>query len=225
MIRYENPVWNTETHSYDYVVTTVGVGSTLYVISETERIMSDVWESVTRAYYFTPEGIQNICIDYYSDSRRMKPQVTLDADYELAISEFHARALDRARQERRAAHERGAQHTAVKGREVVVTRGRSHVGVRGQVVVIKEMMYRAGYRSTLQNKLAIALDDEMTIWTAPNGRQYPVHKNVAWVWAHNCRVADHKIDETAVLAEAKTMAARETAEFRASCVRYGALAA
>lgn len=223
MIRYENPVWNTETHSYDYVVTTVGVGSTLYVISETERIMSDVWESVTRAYYFTPEGIQNICIDYYSDSRRMKPQVTLDADYELAISEFHARALDRARQERRAAHERGAQHTAVKGREVVVTRGRSHVGVRGQVVVIKEMMYRAGYRSTLQNKLAIALDDEMTTWTAPSGRQYPVHKNVAWVWSHNCQVADFTVNEAEIEQEAQAEANRKTQQFRQTCIKHGAL--
>ena len=223
MIRYENPVWNTATNTYDYVVTTVGVGTTLFIRTKTERVMSDVWESVTRAYYSTPEGIQSVCVDHY-DTRRMKPEVTMDADYEGVIGEFGARALDRALEVRRAAHEREAEHTAVKGREVVVTRGRSHVGVRGQVVVIKEMMYRAGYRSTLQNKLAVALDDEMTTWTAPNGRQYPVHKNVAWVWAHNCRVADHKIDETAVLAEAKTMAARETAEFRANCVRYGALA-
>lgn len=224
MIRYETPVWNTETRSYDYVVTTVGVGTTLFIRTETERVMSDVWESVTRAYYSTPEGIQSVVIDHY-DTRRMKPEVTMDADYEGVIGEFGARALGRALEVRRAAHEREAEHTAVKGREVVVTRGRSHVGVRGQVVVVKEMMYRAGYRSTLQNKLAIALDDEMTTWTAPNGRQYPVHKNVAWVWAHNCRVADHKIDEAAVLAEAKTMAARETAEFRANCVRHGALAA
>ena len=221
MIRYENPVWNTATNTYDYVDTTVGVGSTLYVISETERIMSDVWEWVTRAYYYTPEGIQNVCVDHH-DSRRRKPQVTLDADYELAISEFHARALDRARQERRAAHERGAEHTAVKGREVVVTRGRSHVGVRGRVVVIKEMMYRAGYRSTLQNKLAVALDDEMTTWTAPNGRQYPVHKNVAWVWAHNCQVADFTVNEVEIEQEAQAVAQRETEEFRNRCRRSGA---
>ena len=224
MIRHEVKNWDATTGKLVAETRTDGVGTTVYTTTESERIMSDVWEYVTRAYYWTGEGLSSVNITRW-DNSEPTAEVTHDADYDTVIREFHARALEHAIQDRRIAHEREAEYTAVKGREVVVIKGRDHVGVRGRVAVVKEMTYRAGYRTQILPKLAVALDDEMTTWTAPNGRQYPVHKNVVWVWAHNCRVANHVVDEAQVLAEARVIADRKTAEFRGTCIRYGALAA
>ena len=72
-------------------------------------------------------------------------------------------------------------------------------------------------KTSLEMKLGIALDDEMTTYTAKNGKQYPTHKNIVWVWARNCDVVNPEIDADYVKTLAMRDAEREVAEVK-SCI-------
>lgn len=184
MIKYQEYDWQTQKHNEKIV----GLGTTLYVRTETERVMSDVWDYVTRVYYWDPQvsKILNVFIDGCGQPENV--EYTFDADMEKLLPEIYEanymRFLDIERQN----VEAEAMVPSVRGRFVQVTRGRSHKGQKGKVVVVKQMAYNAGYRSYMTDKLGIALDDEMGTYVAKNGKTYPTHKNMIWAWAQNCEV-------------------------------------
>lgn len=201
---------------YDYVTHVVGAGTTLYVKTESERVMSDVWEYIERAYYLDENGnISSVC----TDSRDF--ECTIDADYDAAFAAYRKTVFDRELALARESADAMAGITAVKGRTVRVTRGRNAVGTVGKVVVIKEMVYNAGWRGRLANKLAIALDDEMTTWISPSGKSYPVHKNIVWAWAFNCEVVDPTPDYSAAARTANYNADLAVDRLKRDCKTYG----
>lgn len=206
--------------TYDYVTHVVGEGSTMFVKSESERVMSDVWEYIERVYYMDENGtISSVC----TDSRDC--EYTIDADYDAALAKYRKVVFDRELQVARRDAEDSAAVTAVKGQIVKVSRGRTAQGTVGKVVVIKEMMYNAGWRGRPANKLAIALDDEMTTWISPSGKSFPVHKNIVWVWAFNCEVVDPTPDYSDTVRRANSAADLAVNRLRRDCEMYGKMAA
>ena len=178
---------------------TLGVGTTLYVRAETERVMSDIWETVTRAYYWDRETgkLANMYLSSMENT-----EVVFDGNVdeiaELMRKAYYPRYVARFTM---AAEDEASKPT--KGSVVKVVSGKSYKGAVGKVVVVIDREYNMGYRSSLEEKFGIALDDEMTTYVAKNGKTYPTHKNIAWVWARNCKLAEKpKIDEKAVAARA-----------------------
>jgi hypothetical protein len=104
-----------------------------------------------------------------------------------------------------------------KGRMVRVVRGKTGKGSEGKVVVSIERPYGMGYRTSYENKLGIALDDEMTTYVAKNGKTYPTHKNMIWVWARNCEVIEPQVDIEDVTYRANSMTDREVANLQQKC--------
>lgn len=99
-------------------------------------------------------------------------------------------------------------HAAVprKGSMVEVVAGRTGKGTKGKVVAIIQRPYNAGWRSTMQEKVAIATSDVMVMKMASNGKAYANHRDVVWVWARNVKVTDlPEID----VAELQQMAERQ----------------
>ena len=193
------------------VTETVGVGTTLYTKSNTERVMSDVWEWITSAYYWD--------IDSHSMKSIWLGETTecvIDGHFDAIKNDFFAAAFKRYL----AYHTRKAEeiaNTPDKGRTVKVVRGKTSKGVVGKVVVAIERPYSMGWKTSLEMKLGIALDDEMTTYTAKNGKQYPTHKNIVWVWARNCDVVNPEIDTDYVKTLAMRDAEREVFEVK-SCI-------
>jgi hypothetical protein len=188
--------------TYNYVTKAneehvVGVGTTMYVYTQTERIMSDVWESVTRVYYWDGERINSVALSYECYDAPVK--YTIDADLDSILPQVEAQYLDANlnRRIREAEHEAGK--VVVKGREVRVARGRKEVGKVGKVVSVKDGVYGT--------QLAIALDDTKGPITTKDGRQFTWYTNVIWIAAKNCDVANMVVDHAAV----KHAAERDTA--------------
>ena len=200
-----------------------GVGTTLFTKTESERVMSDIWEYVQRTYYIAEDGrLTNVITDVSGFDRNSKVEITFDADYDAAFALYRKYRYETALDYRVEQANIQSEYPAVKGREVKVARGRNNRGVIGKVVVVKEMQYNAGYRSSIENKLAIALDDEMTVWTSPNGKQYPCHKNIVWVWARNCVVVNPQPDLVDAKAQANRDADKDLRTLQENCRRLGA---
>jgi hypothetical protein len=195
MIRFKRIV-DFKTGSKETV--TVGVGTTLYTRAETERVMSDIWETVNRAYYWNAEK-GKLDNTYISD--REDTEIVIDGNVDAVAEEMRKAYYPRYVEKFTAEAEYDASKP-MRGSEVKVVRGKSHRGAVGKVVVSIEREYNMGYRSSLETKFGIALDDEMTTYVAKNGKTYPTHKNIAWVWARNCEVINPKIDEKAIAAKA-----------------------
>ena len=182
-----------------YVRRTVGVGTTLYTLNESERVMSDVWEYVWRGYYWDGQRITNHWLNSNpDDDARWKTTHVIDADYDTILPQVYAKLLHCQRGIAREKLEAKAADPAVRGRTVRVTRGRTARGAQGTVVAVIERPYNAGYRSSLQHKLGVALDDVTEPYTAANGRVYQRHVNMVWVWAMNCQVVDPLVDAAEV---------------------------
>lgn len=190
MITYERTVDYDKNGNANKVTVTEGVGTTLYITLESERIMSDVWETVTKAYYWNRESksLKSTWVD--------NAAVVVDADFAALESEMYDAFFAKEHDNAFRAAEDDSFLTAVRGREVIVTGGRdkSLMGKSGKVAVVKEMVYGMGYRSALRPKLGIALDDEK-VMVERNGRVYENYKNMIWVWAHNCEVVSPAITD------------------------------
>lgn len=168
------------------VPVTIGAGTTLFIKTESEQIMSDIWEMITKAFYWDP--VANAIREQWLDD---DTKVVVDADLDTVLpaiekaeySKFLARELESAKDY--------AENPAVRDRMVRVVRGKDKKvkGATGKVVVVKDMYYNMGYRSSVQPKLGIALDDEK-IDVVKNGRTFSSYKNMIWVWAHNCEVVN-----------------------------------
>ena len=164
-----------------------GVEQTLYsnstylVLNESVQVMSDIWEYMPVAYSINERGGIDgqalygdaiATIDVSEDAYLRHRDFVYSTNLEYLTHKWEAQAQD----------------PAEKGRVVKVVRGKTSRGTQGKVVAVIQRPYSMGYRSSNEPKLAIALNDEMTTYTAKNGKQYPTHKNIVWVWARNCVV-------------------------------------
>lgn len=198
--------WSNETCRHeDMGRVTEHVGRSVYVATETVRVMSDVWEDELFLYSIKDDGtLSRDGLTGYSDNLEDRPNWTIDATAE-------AFELYRARQEEdqytKLVQNTNAEYAdpSFKGRVVKVVAGRdkSVIGKVGKVVVVMQRPYGMGYRSSLRNKLGIALSPRMVDKVMPNGKVFKNHADMIWVWAHNCEVEN---PQTADLAKCREMA-------------------
>ena len=57
----------------------------------------------------------------------------------------------------------------------------------------------------------------MTTYVAKNGKTYPTHKNMIWVWARNCEVIEPQVDIEDVTYRANSVTDREVANLQHKC--------
>ena len=213
MIKFSQRNW--ETKAVETVV--LGVGTTLFEQGESVRVMSDIWEWQNIVYFWDGERVASRASTWEYQTADEKVEVTFDADLSAVLPQIREYYFQRAlRRETSMAEQRALQMN--KGTVVRVTRGKVGVGTVGKITAVSTKTY--GYRNTV-TKFAVALDDEMTTFTGSNGRQYPCHKNVVWVYSHNCEVADMTIDTAAVLRIANEEADRETSRVEQRARRHG----
>jgi hypothetical protein len=194
------------------VTETIGVGTTLYTQANSERIMSDVWEWITSVYYWDPASgsVKSMWLDE-------RAEYTIDCEFATIANDVRRAFYLRNLKYHTERAERAAQ-VPDKGRTVKVVRGKTAKGAEGKVVVAIERPYQMGWRTNLELKLGVALDDEMTTYVAKNGKTYPTHKNIAWVWARNCEVVNPEIDLAEVDRRAAADTEREVAEIQRKAV-------
>jgi len=197
----------------------VGIGTTLYTQGNSERVMSDVWEWITSAYYWDAES-KTIKSVWLNDD----VEYTIDGDIESLAADIRQAVYNRHFEHRM---NRAIQNSKIaeKGSVVKVVSGRTAKGTVGKVVVAIERPYTTGWRSNLEMKFGIALDDEMTTYTARNGKQYPTHKNIVWVWARNCEVVDPKIDVPTATRLAESDTDIEMNTLMKNCCKFATAAA
>jgi hypothetical protein len=166
----------------------IGQGTTMYIRTESEQVMSDIWEYVTKAFYWDGKVVREQWLD--NDA-----VVKVDADFDSLLPEIEAAEYARFLKVELENAEDEAGNPAKRDRLVRVVGGRDKAlkGKEGRVVVVKEMQYGMGYRAVMRDKLGIALDDEK-VTVERNGRVYENYKNMIWVWAHNCEVVTPEPD-------------------------------
>jgi hypothetical protein len=202
------------------VPVSLGVGTTLYIASESEQIMSDMWEYVTKAFYWDGKVVREQWLD--NDA-----VVKVDADFDSLLPEIEAAEYAKFLKVELGNAENEAGNPAKRGRLVRVVGGRDKAlkGKEGRVVVVKEMQYGMGYRAVWRNKLGIALDDEK-VTVERNGRVYENYKNMIWVWAHNCEVVNPEPDvfyaEKCAKARTESYIATLKANIARSIPKFGA---
>jgi ribosomal protein L24 len=182
----------------EMVDTTVGIGATLRVWEGEIQVMSDVWDWCTFATYWDEEAGLIRKISYVKSA-------TVDATPEALAkvkAYFYSLALEEAQRE--AAITAAA---AGKGDTVTVTSGRFNLGTTGKVVATVQKPYGMGYRAPIETKFGIALTDEKVKVKAANGKVYENYKDVIWVWARNCSLAEARpVDTVEVAARAARLA-------------------
>lgn len=192
----------------------VGVNNTLFIETAVERVMSDIWENVTRAYFFNEET-GHIESRWYDNSDEYKMELTFDANRKNVIQSVGVRSYNRhyANALRNAQYE--ASNVAVKGRIVRVNRGRKVAkGTEGKVFFVKEGQYGV--------QLGLALDDELETRTSANGKSYQSYKNVVWVAASNCDVVNPEdyVNLEEVASSAQSRANADIRELKARFERW-----
>lgn len=180
-ITYTVETFNTETRKYDRSSKTIAVGCTLDTWGGTIQVMFDEWASTTYASYWdeAEQRVKQIC---------EVSNVTVDATPEVLekVRAFYfnlylQRAINDAQNE---------AARIVKGSVVEVARGRQGKGTKGKVVVVIQRPYGMGYRSSLENKFAIATSDRKVKVPAANGKVYENYADVVWAWGRNCDLVE-----------------------------------
>jgi hypothetical protein len=169
---------------------TVGEGTTLYWRSESVQVMSDIWDWLPVAYYEENGSIAQRILNMETDT------VVVDATSDV-FDRIYNKEYSRLFEREKSRIDDDAEDPAVRGRIVKVVSGRTAKGTVGKVVARIERQYGMGYRSSLQYKLGIALDDEMVDFHHPSGKVFKNHKNMVWVWALNCEVVNPQVDYSA----------------------------
>ena len=197
MITYTRTAGYDKNGNPEKVVSTIGVGTTLYITCESEQVMSDMWEMMTKAYYW--DRVAKTIKSAYVDNGDV---AVVDANVSEFESEIFTKNYNALLEKYNTEAEYDSKNPAMRGRKVVVTAGRgkdkTNVGKIGTVAVVKDMMYGMGYRSVLRPKLGIALSDVKEAFVAPNGKTYMNHKDIIWVWAHNCEVVNPVVEPAVI---------------------------
>jgi hypothetical protein len=169
----------------------VGVGSTLFIATETVQVMSDVWEQEERIYYVTETGaLSSACVPY-AHSQYYAVEFAIDADFAaLEKSIFDNQYKIEHRNALNAAESRACD-IFVRGRELRINRGRKFpVGTIGKVVGWVENQWGIS--------VGIALDDVTETVTTKNGKTYERNTNVIWVSSRNLVVHQPVFDQNEV---------------------------
>lgn len=156
----------------------VSTGMVLVVESNTYQVMSDVWETGTRAIVWNAQERKPEYLDWIIEG-------TVDATPEVvqAYKEFLIRKRFNELERKALAD----AEVIVKGDTVQVVKGRAGKGASGKVVVNMNAYYRAGYSGYTAQKLAIATSDVMVEKVMPNGKVFQNYRDMIWVWAMNCK--------------------------------------
>ena len=182
------PITKTVTNPYpskDKTTTTFAEGMTLRVWQGSVQVMSDVWEMSMFAEYWD-DATQSVQTESWLE------RATVDAPPDVvakAEAWLYARLYDAAFQKNKALEEQEARRI-VKEAQVRVVAGRTSKGTEGKVVVVLQRSYGMGYRSTVEDKLAIATSEVKVKVAAANGRVYDNYRDVVWVWARNCELVE-----------------------------------
>ena len=182
------------------------------VVDQSYRIMSDVWGTADFALVWdeataSPKQIlvnvydmqgynwvpTKIIVDATPEVRAAYEQWLVNVQFNHLVS----RAEDAARE-------------IEKGAIAKVVKGRNAQGTQGKVVVKMKATYGMGWQSRVLDKLGIATSDVMFKKALSNGKVVDAHRDMIWVWAHNCQRVDvAPVDKDALLEQAKAWAARE----------------
>lgn len=180
-------------------------GATLKVYTQTDQVMSDVWEDNRYALVWDGKEAKSIYLGEGSSA-------TVDATPEV-IEAYRASLYATALHIAKNNAERIAKQP-MSGKRIRVTKGRTDKGLEGLVVYSKEMSYGMGYRAAWKPKLCVTRDGEYTVEKTRTGREYRKYVNVAWVWAQNVIVTDweSRMPSEAELAERAKYAADSVVE-------------
>jgi ribosomal protein L24 len=176
------------------------------------RIMSDVWGTAHFAVVWDAENnraehvLVAIC-DQGCWGQKAIVEVDATPDVVEAYRNYKAERAYAATYERLHEEAEAEAMAIAKGDLVQVKRGRNAKGVSGKVVAVIQRQYQAGWKSSVQDKLAVATSDEM-VEVLRNGKVYRNHKDVVWVWKHNV----DKMNVPAIDLEAIRAAASEAAD-------------
>lgn len=176
-------------------VNTFAEGAVLAVTKgESVRIGFDDWGTADYALFWNAEESRpaKIMLNEYSPmyGGDQSPKSFAEVDATAEVRElYRAYLVEQAFNKLMSEAENDAAIPR-KGSVVEVVAGRTGKGIKGKVVAVIHRPYNAGWRSTLQEKLAIATSDVMVKKMASNGKVYENHRDVVWVWARNVKVAD-----------------------------------
>lgn len=180
--------------------------------------ISDYDYYTKRALYFDPVKNQPIWVgidtNYGSREFTGPNTATVDADddtkkmYLSYLTQSICDDLVRREQEYNDRIEVGCQVQVVRGRNVPK-------GAKGKVVHSMLRPYGQGFRPSNRPKICIATSDVMIDVVGKNGKTYKNHKDVVWVWEHNCDRIDSKpANQNEALRRAQEMA---TEQFNKIC--------
>jgi hypothetical protein len=193
-------------------------GCVIYVGHRSTQLMSDVWGTSLEAIYWdeASKSIKRATLDtwewYRSKDKWGLATATVDATDKVwaKVQKYYEKHFLRKLTDEALVEAK----RIIKGSIVKVTSGRSWKGTTGPVVAMIERPYRAGWNSHLENKVAIALSDEM-VEVIVRGKAYQNHKEVAWVWARNVQIQNPRpIQEKAIKENAKFQAESQVAHIK-----------
>jgi hypothetical protein len=207
------------TTPYTVSEVTEHVGRSLFVCSETVRVMSDVWENHMVLHSVTDDGNISTCSvsGWYGQKEGEGNTFEIDATEE-AYKLYRDRCYKLAYERRLADATAAVQNPAVEGRVVKVVSGRTAKGTVGKVIVVMDGTYGMGYHGSVRmKKLGIATSPVMVEKVMPSGKVFMNHRDMVWVWSKNATVeTPAAVDLVEVEACANAEADRMVAELRSA---------
>lgn len=163
------------------------------------RIMSDVWGTADEAIVWDTEKNQPktviVRVSDYDWCSNSHAEVDATDAVKLAYKTYLIKELFNKRfnddLSRNTRIEKGCQVKVVKGRKVPKN-------TTGKVVVMLEQSNGYGYRRGTAIKLGVATSDEM-VEVIKNGKVFKNHKDMVWVWEHNCVRVDFEEPDRALI--------------------------
>lgn len=195
------------------------VGEVLKVwVNTGYQIMSDVWGSALQAMVWDQNNGRPKTVTVWVDDmgQRYGKGSEAEVDATPAVLEQYLNYLINQEFHRIKSQEVARVEKIVKGCQVEVVAGRKvKKGTKGKVVAMIERAYGFGYSARLTTKLGIATSDEMHEVVGKNGKVYLNHKDVEWVWIHNCQRIDvEQINEIEIMERATAAGTRVFEESR-----------
>lgn len=182
------------------------------VVDQSYRIMSDVWGTADFALVWDEASAspKQVLVNVYDMQGAGYVPTKIEVDATPEAREKYTQWLINVRFNQLVNDAENEVRAIEKGSIAKVVKGRNAKGTQGKVVVKMQARYGMGWKSSIQNKLGIATSDVMIKKALSNGKVVDAHRDMVWVWAHNCeRVDVAQIDKDKILEQAKAWAARE----------------
>lgn len=181
------------------------------VVDQSYRIMSDVWGTADFALVWdaATASPKQVLVNVYDMQGYGWVPVQIEVDASDDIKQAYVDWQINLQFQKFLRNAENAAHEISKGTIAKVVKGKNAKGTIGKVVVRMEARYGMGWRSSIRAKLGIATSDVTFQKALPNGKVVNAHRDMVWVWAHNCeRVDVPSIDKDALLERAKEVVAR-----------------